>query len=124
MGIPATTIGFTKIFPTGTTTGVSAPVKCNGNLTTLVFYILGVNTISAGTLTVEECYADPTASFGGTWSTIPNTTVDLTTLSGGGATGKQIGVHVTGTFDSVRLHVTVDVAGSGGAIAAWMAGAH
>ena len=44
----AKTIGWAPIY-SSVITGASLPVKCNGDLMTITFYVLGVNTISSGT---------------------------------------------------------------------------
>lgn len=105
------------------TTGTSGIVPYGGNCHHLVAYVTGVGTISAGTLLLEECYADPPSSYGGTWSQIAS--IDLTTLTGGGAApaGKQVAAHYPGCFFNVRARLSVDVSGSGGAVTVTLAGA-
>jgi hypothetical protein len=111
---------------TGVTSGTGAPVLIQGNVSFLTIYVLGVGTISTGTLIIEEALLDPTGQvatggFGGTWSAI-GAPVDLTLLTGGGANGLMGGIHITGTFSAIRTRIGTSVTGTGGAVATWITG--
>ncbi len=91
------------------TTGTSLIVPCHAHVSNLTVMIIGTGTITAGGLRIEECYSDPDGSFGGTWSDLVGSEVDLTQISA----GKQIGYHFGGTFWDVRVRVSTNVTGGG-----------
>lgn len=66
---------------TGVTTGTSKPVDCT-EYTQLTAYLDGVDTISAGTVILEEALFDPSVPYySGTWSVIYTFTASA--VSGG-----------------------------------------
>lgn len=90
---------------TGVTTGTGVSSSSNGGVRELVYYVVGVGTISAGTLVIEEA---PAPDYGGTWSQI-GASIDLTALTGGATQA----VHLSGVFCCTRARVTVNLTGGG-----------
>jgi len=107
-------------------TGTSVPVPMR-NYQTVTVYVTGYGTISTGTLLIEEAdYDGPGNSggqgaekpFEGTWSLVQ--TLDLTAVTGGSTTGKQIAYHVPSSapgfyaYSYLRARFSVDITGASG----------
>ena len=94
----------------------SAPVDCSG-FSSVVLYLIGEGTISAGSITYEEATTDPTHSeqtYGGTWSAI-GSAVTASDVTG----GKVKATHLArGAYHLVRARIDTAVEGAGGAVTA------
>lgn len=76
---------------------------------TITIFIIGVGTISAGTLVIEE---SDNVDYAGTWSQI-GSAIDLTALTGG---AQQV-VHIAvSNFFALQVRLSVGVTGANGSV--------
>lgn len=105
------------LFPALTTTGTSIPVDLR-DFGVFTVTVIGVGTISAGTLIIEEADYDPLgqAPYSGTWSQIDS--IDCTAVSGGKTESSHEPVSAPGAyvFSQVRGRFSVDISGAGGSV--------
>lgn len=92
---------------TGVTTGTSQPINVMG-YSALTVYTIGTDTISSGTILLEECDINPAdGDYGGTWATL------ATVTASGASGGAQVATHVTAgyTYEWVRARISSEVKG-------------
>ncbi len=101
------------------TTGIGLVAECGG-YHHLTLYLIGVGTVSAGTLVIEEAWYNAltpaTTGSWSTWSTIG--TLTCADVTGGAQQAFQLPI---GAYANVRARFTADVTG-GGTISAILVG--
>lgn len=98
---------------TNATTGNGESFSPGGRATRVTVYVVGIGTITGGTIVIEESLSPQDT---GTWSAIQSITAS--TLSG----GKTAAVHVDGVVCTIRARISSAITG-GGTISAAVIGA-